>query len=287
MRILFLQMAGAKSPSLKEKKKSSVEAKGKGKPFIALNDAEEESATSKAKKAQPYSERRAIIYISHLPHGFYEKELRQYLGQFGAITNLRVGRSKKTGVSKGYAFIEFKYPEVAKIVCETMNNYLMFNKLVKCEMVSPDKMHKKIFQGKVNPADPPGSKARRAAKKQVNRLREEEEENKRLRKQLKKLEKLKSNFAEYGLTTEVKFGSLEKSLPPTGRTPVMEVDAEELDITMKTPPHVKKIKSRSNSAAATPKTPMMMQQIKKAQINSGMKTPKSAEKKKKPKTPRS
>ena len=34
------------------------------------------------------SERRAVIYVSHLPHGFYEKELPQYLVQFGAVTNL-------------------------------------------------------------------------------------------------------------------------------------------------------------------------------------------------------
>ncbi len=57
----------------------------------------------------PYSRSRGIVYISHLPHGFYEKELRSFLAQFGAITNLRVGRSKRTGESKGYAFVEFRY----------------------------------------------------------------------------------------------------------------------------------------------------------------------------------
>jgi nucleolar protein 15 len=37
----------------------------------------------------------------------------------------------QTGRSKGYAFIEFAYNDVAKIVAETMNNYLMFERLVK------------------------------------------------------------------------------------------------------------------------------------------------------------
>ncbi len=41
--------------------------------------------------------------------------------------------SVQTGRSKGYAFVEFECDEVAKIVADTMNNYLMFNKLLKCE----------------------------------------------------------------------------------------------------------------------------------------------------------
>jgi nucleolar protein 15 len=219
------------------------------KSVISIEVGGEEKAIAKAKKAAPYSERRAIVYISHLPYGFFEKELREYLGQFGPVTNLRIGRSKKTGGSKGYAFVEFKYPEVAKIVSETMNNYLMFDKLVKCEVVAPEKMHKKIFVGKVNPDHPPASKARRAAKKEVNKLRDEEQENKRLRKQLKKLEAIRDKLEAAGIKTGIDFSHLKSSLPPTGKTPVMEVDEDELDITLKTPPHVKKVMSRNNSNA--------------------------------------
>lgn len=39
----------------------------------------------------------------------------------------------QTGGSKGYAFIEYDCEEVAKIVAETMNNYLMGERLIKCE----------------------------------------------------------------------------------------------------------------------------------------------------------
>lgn len=38
---------------------------------------------------------------------------------------------QRTGKYKGYAFVEFMYPDVAKIVAETMNNYLMYKKVVK------------------------------------------------------------------------------------------------------------------------------------------------------------
>jgi RNA recognition motif-containing protein len=38
----------------------------------------------------------------------------------------------QTGGSKGYAFVEFACDDVAKIVAETMNNYMMFGRLLKC-----------------------------------------------------------------------------------------------------------------------------------------------------------
>lgn len=41
----------------------------------------------------------------------------------------------QTGGSKGYAFVEFACDEVAKIVAETMNNYMMFGRLLKCTTV--------------------------------------------------------------------------------------------------------------------------------------------------------
>ncbi len=41
----------------------------------------------------------------------------------------------QTGRCKGFGFVEFACDEVAKIAAETMNNYLMFNKLLKCEWI--------------------------------------------------------------------------------------------------------------------------------------------------------
>ena len=89
-------------------------------------------------------------------------------------------------------------------------------------------------------------KARREAKKEVNRLREEEAENKRLRRQLKKLEAVKAKLESAGITTSAL--NLSSQMPSTGKTPVMQVDEDmSPDITLKTPPHVKKIKSRDGS----------------------------------------
>lgn len=57
--------------------------------------------------------------------------MTQYFKQFGVVTNARVIRSKRTGASKGFAFVEFKEPAVGQIVAETMNNYLMGKRLIK------------------------------------------------------------------------------------------------------------------------------------------------------------
>ena len=51
----------------------------------------------------------------------------------------------QTGCSRGFAFIEFACEEVAAIVAETMNNYLMFDKLLKVRVVEPDKVTPAMF----------------------------------------------------------------------------------------------------------------------------------------------
>ena len=80
------------------------------------------------------SARSGVVYLGHLPHGFYEDEIMGYCSQFGVVKAVKVGRSKKTGRSKGFAFVQFECIEVAEVVAETMNNYLMFSKLLKCEL---------------------------------------------------------------------------------------------------------------------------------------------------------
>lgn len=84
------------------------------------------------------------MYIGHLPKGFEEQELRKFFTQFGEVTKLRVSRSKKTGRSKGYAFVEFADKEIANTASDTMDGYLMFGKKVQCHAV--DAPHKDTFK---------------------------------------------------------------------------------------------------------------------------------------------
>lgn len=89
----------------------------------------------------------AVVCLSRLPHGFYENELRAYLSQFGDITRLRLSRNPRTGASRHYAFVEFKLVEVAKIVVDTMHNYLLSGHLLQATLVQEDKVHQEVWKG--------------------------------------------------------------------------------------------------------------------------------------------
>ncbi|KAH0543815.1 hypothetical protein FGG08_001854 [Glutinoglossum americanum] len=88
-----------------------------------------------------------VVYVGRIPHGFYEREMRSYFTQFGGILRLRLSRNKKTGRSKHYAFVEFASSEVARIVAETMDNYLMFGHILKCKIVPQDQVHENLWKG--------------------------------------------------------------------------------------------------------------------------------------------
>lgn len=87
------------------------------------------------------------IYVGRVPHGFYESQMRAYFAQFGHITNLRLSRNKTTGRSKHFAFIEFQSEEVAKIVAQTMDSYLLFGHILKVSLISKEQLHPDTFKG--------------------------------------------------------------------------------------------------------------------------------------------
>jgi len=98
-------------------------------------------------KKKGKKEDNGVIYIGHIPHGFFEPQMKEYFSQFGKVNKLRIARSKKTGNMKGYAFCQFASGTVAKIVADSMNNYLMFHRLLKCQLVDPEKLHPETFKG--------------------------------------------------------------------------------------------------------------------------------------------
>ncbi|XP_012145302.2 MKI67 FHA domain-interacting nucleolar phosphoprotein-like [Megachile rotundata] len=102
------------------------------------------------KKRKPIKKVKSItglVYVGHIPHGFYEEEMADYFKQFGKVNRVRVARSSNTGKSRGYGYVEFEHPEVAKIAAETMNNYLMCGRLLKATYIPPEKQHSRYFLG--------------------------------------------------------------------------------------------------------------------------------------------
>jgi nucleolar protein 15 len=96
-------------------------------------------------------ERSRVVYIGHIPFGFFEEQMRMFFTQFGKITKLRLSRNKKTGNSKHYAFIEFEDPDVAEIVADTMNNYILYHRRLVCRIVPREKLHPLTFKNANKP----------------------------------------------------------------------------------------------------------------------------------------
>lgn len=146
-----------------------------------------------------------VVYIGRIPHGFYEHEMRTYFNQFGDVNRLRLSRSVKTGHSKHYAFLEFKNVDVAKIVAETMDNYLMFGHILKCKLVAPGDVHESMWKGadkrfkKVPWNKMEGRKLEMAVGRDVWKKREEKETVKRAEKSKKTMEKVGYAFEGTGL----------------------------------------------------------------------------------------
>mmetsp|Transcript_24240 Transcript_24240/g.95441 ORF Transcript_24240/g.95441 Transcript_24240/m.95441 type:complete len:101 (-) Transcript_24240:3035-3337(-) len=82
----------------------------------------------------------AVVYVGHIPHGFYEDQMREYFSQYGKVERVKLSRSKKTGRSKGYGFIEFESNSVASIAAQSMNGYLMFGQVLDVHVVEPEKV---------------------------------------------------------------------------------------------------------------------------------------------------
>ena len=88
-----------------------------------------------------------------------------------------------------------------QIVADSMNNYLMFNRILKCSVVPEERITPAIFRNKINPNIPPRVKARRKAKKLHNAVKCEETEPKRIKRTVdrtkKSLKKLEAAGIEY------------------------------------------------------------------------------------------
>ncbi|WFD01239.1 nucleolar protein [Malassezia yamatoensis] len=114
------------------------------------DDAVVHQRLEQAKKRHLHSGKKddtGVVYVGRLPHGFFEKQLRAYFSQFGDLRRLRLSRNKKTGHSKHYAFLEFDSREVAEIVVETMNNYLLDGHLLQMAMIPANKVDENIWIG--------------------------------------------------------------------------------------------------------------------------------------------
>ncbi|KAJ3682963.1 hypothetical protein LUZ60_013190 [Juncus effusus] len=141
-----------------------------------------------------------VLYIGHIPHGFYEDEMKGFFSQFGTIKRLRIARNKKTGKSKHYAFLEFENPDVANVVATEMNNYMLFEHNLDIHTVPPEKIHPKLWKGVNRPFRTVDFLA--LARKRRNKEKTLPEHQKMVEGILKRDEKRRKRIKEAGIDYE-------------------------------------------------------------------------------------
>ncbi|OQR82081.1 Drug/Metabolite Transporter (DMT) Superfamily [Thraustotheca clavata] len=115
--------------------------------FVELTKKTKQNLAKAKQQNDAPAKESSVIFIGRIPHGFYEKQMKGFFGQFGQIKRLRVSRNKKSGQSKHYAFIEFDDPEVASVVASTMDGYRLFDRVLSCSVVPVEKLHDRMFIG--------------------------------------------------------------------------------------------------------------------------------------------
>lgn len=199
-------------------------------------------------KRQFVKPERGVVYLKHIPHGFFEEQILKYFGQFGRVTAHNLPRAK-TGRPKGYAFIEFEHPEVAKIAADTMNNYLMYDRMLKAEYIPPEnqKPHKfalaKRDKARKTTLKDLADNARRIDKANKNRILTKEQESDYVNRQKEKIAKIRRKLKWLGIDYDFQVANepvvLTKvnALPESQEMVVIEVDESDEEISFKTPPN--------------------------------------------------
>jgi nucleolar protein 15 len=126
---------------------SSGEGLEEGAPVPEIKMTKSQKKALKKANDEAEGDKPGVVYVGRIPHGFYEHEMKEYFGQFGTILKLRLSRNKSTGASKHYAFIQFASSTVADIVAKTMDNYLMFNHIMKVKLVAEEAVPANIWKG--------------------------------------------------------------------------------------------------------------------------------------------
>ena len=83
--------------SRKESIKDGGEKKGGKKSQEMSRPKRRQEAGNKVIRIRSKCGEACVMYIGHIPHGFYEDQLHSFFSQFGNIRRLRLSRSKKTG----------------------------------------------------------------------------------------------------------------------------------------------------------------------------------------------
>ena len=97
---------------------------------------------------------------------------------------------------------------LVQIVSESMNNYLMFDKILKCSVVAQERVSPAMFRNKIKPSRPPGKVNRMKAKKLHNSVKCEETVAKRKKRQISKVNKSLNKLKKAGIDYDFKIAEM-------------------------------------------------------------------------------
>ncbi|GME92563.1 unnamed protein product [[Candida] boidinii] len=71
------------------------------------------------------------LYVGDLDKSINEEELKKYFGKFKGFSSLKIPRDSNTGISLGYAYINYQNEQLAKFVLEELNYRQIGNKEIR------------------------------------------------------------------------------------------------------------------------------------------------------------
>eukprot|EP00392_Amoebophrya_sp_AT5.2_P002184 g2189.t1 len=230
---------------------------------------------------------RGTVYVGHIPMGFFEPQMKLFFEQFGAVTRYKLARSLKNGRPKGYGFVEFELKEVAKIVAETMDKYLLYGRKLVVKLISEEEMKAKTAGGKKfwkNSGSkatfvPVGRKNLKKAREQgkVRKIPEgvviSKRQQKRAEAKLRKLAELK----DCGIDVEQGCGqSVRENVEKLAKAKEMDIQQEEKTKTVEKKEKGQNLKKEVQKAAVPEKKAAVAVETKKAQKNKAVMKKKQA-----------
>jgi len=160
--------------------------------------------------------------------------MHDYFSQFGTVTRLRLSRNRKTGRSKHYAYIEFASKEVAEIVAETMDGYLIHPHRLVCKVL--EDVDENVWKGA-------NKKFRKVPWQKVNKdLLERKRTKEEWEKLVKRDQKRKQETAD-----KIKALGIEYELPTSWKRKAQELADGEANLSVKADDikPVKKVKRKA------------------------------------------
>lgn len=79
------------------------------------------------------------VFIGGVPHHMTEHEIKHVLSQYGALKSFHLVKDKETQRSKGFAFCEWRDPEVTDVATAAINGISFGDRVLTCRRANPTK----------------------------------------------------------------------------------------------------------------------------------------------------